>query len=482
MGNTNSNAGGLIRVLGPWTATAIVVGTVIGSGIFKKPSEVARLVPDFTTIGILWSVAGLLTLLGALSLAEVQVLFPRAGGNYVFLREGFGRWAGFLWGWVEFWMIRCGSIAALATVFVQSLHDILKKTLGSSDVDYLSPSQQRAVTVGIIAALALVNMRGVRWGGGLQFFITLVKLGSLLAIIVLPFLMWNGFEPLQPTSPLEPVAFSWTNLGVALLAILWPYHGWMNLGPIAGEVKEPQRNLPLALIAGTGTIVFLYLGANLAYHLVISKDAMRGLGDTTVLAAFGQTLFGATGTIFASAAVMCSVFGALNGNLLVGPRLLYAMGEDGLAPRVLGATHPRYHTPARAIAVVAGWSALLVMLAPVVASMQTSSKPIFDMLTDFAMFGAIIFETLAVATIFVFRRTLPDADRPYRCWGYPWVPILYLLLPLYVLVCSLASGSAEIWVGLGFIAVGGVLYALFLRNGSKNDTLDDESGDKVKVG
>jgi APA family basic amino acid/polyamine antiporter len=502
MTHSAQSSPGLIRILGPWVATAIVVGTVIGSGIFKKPSDIASKVPDFTTIAVLWILGGLLSLLGALALAEVAVLFPRAGGNYIFLREGYGRWAGFLWGWVEFWMIRTGSIAALATAFVESLHDILKQTLASSGQNYMTAWEQRWLTVGVIAVLALVNIRGVRWGGGLQFFITLVKIGSLLAILFLPVVLWNYWQPMELSGPAQPVPFSWTGIGAAFWGILWAYHGWMNLGPIAGEVKDPQRNLPVALLAGTAIVVFLYLGANLAYHMVIPQSEMAKLGTTTVVAVFGQQLLGPVGTVLASAVVMCSVFGALNGNLLVGPRLLFAMGEDRLAPKVMGAVHPTFHTPARAIAAMAGWSALLILIAPILSSgspvpsevpkerlplvAATSvgllgsppgpllagatlapiikpRKPIFDMLTDYAMFGAVIFETLAVTTIFVFRRTLPGAERPYRCWGYPWVPLLYLVLPLYILGSTLVNPTIEAVAGLGFIALGAAIYLLFLK-------------------
>jgi len=468
----------LLRALGPFIATAIVVGTVIGSGIFKNPQRIAAAVPSFSLVSMVWIVGGLLTLLGALALAEVAVLFPQAGGNYVYLREGFGRLFGFLWGWVEFWIIRAASIAALATIFAESLHDIVRALRGySHDRLVFTFWEERYLTLAVLITLALVNMRGVRWGGGLQFFITLVKVGSLLAILSLPLFLWSEFDAPRVMHS-ESAGFAWTGLGTAFLAVLWPYHGWMNVAPISGEITNPQRNIPIAFLAGTTIIVLLYLGVNLAYHLVIPHDTLANLQGVTVVSYFAQSLLGPIGALLASTIVMISVFGALNGNILVGPRLLYAMGEDGMAPRVLSTLHATYRTPVVAITILVGWSCLMVLLGglmmhytlPVISWGDfeldvnlPANKDLFGLLTDFAMFGAVIFETLAVATIFVFRRSLPDAPRPYRCPFYPWVPLLYLLVPVYVLVNMFSEQRTEAAVGLAFIAAGVVVYVVMNR-------------------
>lgn len=454
---------GLIRALGPLAATAVVVGTVIGSGVFKKPQAVAENLPTFGLAASVWVVGGLLALLGSLALAEVAVLFPRAGGNYVFLREGYGRLAGFLWGWVEFWIIRAASLAALATIFTESLHDILRS---GSRGDVLGYWEQRTLTVGVILALALVNVRGVRWGGYLQLIITTVKVASLLGIMVLPFVVMGlGRTPEAPAVPLAspaalPPAVTFAGFLTALLGVLWAYHGWMNIAPVAGEVRDPNRNLPLALIGGTLLIVFLYLGANLAYHMVLEPAEMATMKTTPVATEFSLRLVGPVGVLIMSAAVMTSVFGALNGNLLVGPRLLYAMGQDGLAPRVLSEVHPRYRTPALAILIMAGWASLLVLTIAVLTELGALDprKSHFDTMTDFAMFGAVTFETLAVSTIFVFRRKLPDAERPYRCWGYPVVPALYLVLPALVLGNMFVNQQAEAAGGVLFVGLGALVY------------------------
>jgi amino acid transporter len=470
----SSSSTGLVRALGSWTAIAVVAGTVIGSGVFKKPQAVAESVPFSGVAALVWIVTGALALIGALAYAEVAVLYPRSGGNYVFLREGYGRLAGFLWGWVEFWIIRSASLAALATIFTESFVDVianpaLQERLGLPTGSTLGFWPQRALTVTVLVVLTAVNVRGVRWGGGLQLFITLVKVGSLLAIACLPFFFFVRPGPggataatanLQPMWPGSWTALSLTGIGSAFLAVLWAYHGWMNIAPIAEEVRDPQRNIPIALLGGVGIIIALYLGANLAYNLVIPQSQMAGLKDTTVATEFSRQLLGPLGAAAASAAVMCSVFGALNGNLLVGPRLLYAMGEDGLAPRALGEVHPRFGTPALAIWVLGGWSVFLVLSVAVLTETGAldPNKSHFDRLTDFAMFGAVIFETMAVLTIFVFRWRYPDAERPYRCPGYPWLPALYFVVPAFILGNMFYAHLDEAGAGVGIIALGALTY------------------------
>ncbi len=485
----------LLRALGPWMATAVVAGTVIGSGVFKKPQVVSEQLPFSGLAAVVWILGGLLAFLGGLSLAEVAVLFPKAGGNYVFLREGYGRWAGFLFGWVEFWIIRSASLAALATIFTESFHDVLGE-ISPSTAAGVGYWPQKFITVSVILGLAWINIRGVRWGGGLQFFITSIKVASLLGIMMLPFivaaLVNSPNVPRPEVARLKPVwpaegGFDLGHFATAFLGVLWAYHGWMNIAPVAEEVRDPQRNIPLSLFSGIGIVMFLYLGANVAYYLIIPQSEMARMKapetgareayspqahgqpfvgfeaevqDQTVAIGFCRRLLGSVGVAVAAAAVMVSVFGALNGNLLVGPRLLYAMGEDGLAPRALGAVHSHYRTPALAILVMAGWACLLILGVALLTAcgILAEGKSHFDRLTDFAMFGSVVFETLAVTTIFVFRRRLPNAERPYRCWGYPVVPALYLILPAMVLSNMFVHQQFEALTGVGFIALGATVY------------------------
>jgi amino acid transporter len=280
--------------------------------------------------------------------------------------------------------------------------------------------------------------------------------------------------------PADWGAVDWVKFGGALVGVFWAYHGWMNIAPVAEEIKNPQRNIPFALLSGVGIIIVLYVSANLAYYLIIPGNEIRQLGDRTVAGEFSYRILGSVGLLFASVAIMVSVFGALNGNLLVGPRLLYAMGLDGLAPRWLSRLHPRFATPALATAVLAGWTIVLVF---VVGFLTTNRLPTidlgdwiinpnlpekkapFDVITDFAMFGAISFETLAVASIFVFRRRFPvsTVPLPYRCPMYPVLPAIYVLALAAVLVNMFWSQRAEALTGVGFILIGAAVYGAWLR-------------------
>jgi amino acid transporter len=478
----------LPRVLGIWTATALVAGTVIGSGIFKKPQAVSNQIPEFGLGMLAWALGGLLALLGALALAEVAALVPRAGGNYAFLREGFGRLAGFLWGWVEFWIIRTGSIAALATIFSESLHDVLCKSRGvAPGQELLSFWSRQGLTATVILGLALVNVRGVRWGGVLQLFLTIVKVASLLGVLLLPFIVvavtaTPAAKPstanLHPIWPSDWSGFSASRFAAAMVGVVWAYHGWMNVGWMAEEVREPQKNIPRSLLFGVGLVTILYLAANLAYYLVIPAVELKTMKDPSVAAQFAQRLIGGKGGLIASAAVMISVFGALNGNLMVGPRVLFAMADDRMAPRWLRGIHPRFQTPAAAILLMAAWAALMVVVVGFLVRNPLptirlgglsvnpnfpSGKDPFDIITDFAMFGALLLETLTIATIFVFRRRDMQTPRVYRCPGYPIVPILYIVLILGVPLNMFITQTVESVTGMAFILVGTAIYIGFLR-------------------
>lgn len=462
MNTSNDPPFALPRVLGLWTATAIVAGTIIGSGIFFKPNVIAQAVPYTGLVAIVWLVGGALTLVGALIYLEVCVLLPRSGGNYVFLREGYGRLFGWMWGWVEFWMIRSGSTAALATAFTTSAHDIYVSTF---QVEPISEWGQRLVTISVLVLLGIVNIRGVELGGVLQIIITVIKVSTILgvallplAVLAVPTLSPAGTIPsttnMQPMWP-EVWTFSvFSGMATAMLSVLWPYHGWMNIAPVAGEVKNPSRNLPFALLAGVVVVVALYLGCNVAYYLTLSGAELAA--SKTPATAVAERLIGPAGVVCVSTVIMCSVLGSLNGNILVGPRLLFAMGADGLAPRQLNAIHPVWRTPAAAIAVLVAWSIILVIGVGVFAS----GKGPFDQLTDFAMFGAVIFETMAVLAVFRLRAKMPHVERVYRCPGYPYLPALYAVVPVLILVNMLSkwSSAIEAMVGLGFIGLGVVVY------------------------
>jgi len=376
--------------------------------------------------------------------------------------------------------------------FAESLHGVLRGVLrgvltqhGTANV--LPQWGEPAITVAAIIALALVNARGTTWGGGLQLIVTTIKVVSLVGIAVLPFVAMfiavggdtsPSTERLQPLWPDDVRAIDWKRFGAAMIGIWWAYHGWMNIAPVAEEVRNPGRNIPLALIAGTLTVMALYVSANVAYYLVVPREVMTTEGKTTPVAAiFCLRLLGNVGLTVASAAIMTSVFGALNGNLLVGPRVLYAMGRDRLAPAVLARLHPNYRTPVAAEVTLAAWSILLVVGVallvqyplPVLsfAGMELDANveagtDAFDVLTDYAMFGSFSFETLAVATLFAFRRRYPPglADVPYRCPLYPWLPLGYIVFMGAILANYFLTKQAASYFAVGFIAVGGVVYLL----------------------
>jgi basic amino acid/polyamine antiporter, APA family len=479
----------LPRVLGPWMATAIIVGVVIGSGIFKKPAQVAETVPETGLALFAWVLCGILTLMGALVIAEIATLYPRAGGVYVFLTEAFGRWAGFLWGWVEFWIIRSASIAALSTMLIEQLHDVCRHLRGMQLHETMfSKELQVAMTVTLIAVIALVNARGTRLAGMLQMAITTLKIGSLAAIALAPFVLaaWRSAPIVHPATQSDivwPAAFSLAGVssrfGAALVGILFAYNGWTGLAPVAEDIRSPSRNIPIAFIVGVLCVMLLYVSANAAYFLVVPVETMRRLGDRTVATQFALETCGDVGLTLASAVVMISVFGALNASLLIGPRLLVAMGRDRLAPHFLAHLHPRYQTPALATFVFAGWSILLVFGSSllVCGALPTFSigswtldpnlpptTSLYDLLTDYSMFGAIAFETLGVATIFVFRRRARSADPDaYRSPLYPWMPALYVLAMTAVLVNMFWTKEKESLFAVGFIGLGAIVYLLFGR-------------------
>jgi len=503
-------------VLGPWLAAAIVVGTVIGTGVFKKAAAVAKpdSAPEFGLAVAVWVGVGVVTLLGALAFAEVAVRFPRAGGNYVFLREAFGRPMAFLSGWVDFGINRGASIAALSSMFTESLANLLFEMLKANNADQADRFAeafgywpQRAFTVVLIVVLAFVNARGTLLGARLQFAVTVVKVSSIVGIALLPLivLLWPG-APAQPTAahmtPTWPSEFSLTRLvglGSAAVAVLWAYHGWMNLGPMAEEITRPQRNIPLALLTGVGCLIVLYVSANVAYYTALGPaDMVNASEGTTVAREFCKKLVGPAGAMAASLAVMMSVFGAVNGNILVGPRLPYAMAQDGLAPGIFGRLHARFQTPTFATALLALWSIIMVLGLGVL--LQTNRELFrlweveketntwrvvtdaktgeaktdtpFDMLTDFVIFGAVAFDTLAVVALFVLRWKHADrtAALPYKCIGYPVVPALYVLAMAAVMVSMFLDPEKrwKAWVGLGFIGLGAAVYWLaFGRRGGK---------------
>jgi amino acid transporter len=415
----------LSRRLGLWSAVAVLIGSTIGSGIFRTPATVAARVDDVPLFLAAWIAGGLVALCGALTYAELAALFPRSGGIYVFIREGFGRLPAFLFGWAEFWVIRPGAFGAISiTAAAYTLR--LIGVNPAAPVGGLPVHAEQLLAAAYVAIVAAVNYRGIHRGALLQNISTVFKVAALLALVVLGFALGGGLpDPGVPgLTPGVGGAEGGGGVGIsalllAMVSILWAYDGWGDLAFVGGEVRNPQRNLPLALLIGTATVVVLYLGANLVYLHLIPIDRMK---DAELVAAdSAQLLFGAAGVAAVSAAVAVSTFGTLNGSMMTSPRIFYALAEDGLFPKAIARVDPETGAPTGAVL-------LTTVLGMVFVLVRT-----FTELADQFVIGIWPFYALAVAAVYVLRRRRPDLTRPYRTWGYPVVPAVFLVASLFLL-------------------------------------------------
>ena len=474
----------LPRVLGLFDAVCIVVGSIIGSGIFLKVSSVDRALAPYGFLAIMgiWLFVGLVTLCGALALAELGAMFPHAGGPYLYLREAYGRLPAFLWGWTEFWVVRTGSVGALACATVLYFHQLVE----------LPPWGQTLLAITIVVGLSLINLFSTRWGAGVQGAATVAKVSFLAGLIVLPFVLRRidpaNLQPLLSWNDAQPSLLSfWKAIGIAMVAVLWPYDGWINLGPVAEDIREPQRNVPRGLGIGLGIVILVYLGANVSYHLTLTMSHLSQ--SSTVAADVFQVLFGPVGAQIAALGVMCSTFGATNSNMITGPRIYLAVARDGLVPRWLHRIHPVYQTPANAIVAQAVWTVLLIVLFSVWKPSEpqptpstnvartvnhTISEPhsvqmkrAFDNLTDSVICAGLLFYGLTVSAVYVLRRTRPDVERPYKTWGYPLTPALLLLAYAGAFVSLLIDQPWQTFSVLVLIASGVVYYAVASRLASR---------------
>lgn len=451
---------GLVRGLGTWDAALLTIGSVVGTGIFLTTGDMARVLPDPLLILSVWAAGGLLTLAGALTYAELGVLFPRAGGLYHYLREAYGPLSGFLYGWIAFLVIMSGGIAAIAIAFGQYLASFfpsLAQTLWTLPLPWGSPLEITGVQLAAVGAIALltgVNHLGLEEGTWVQNALTVLKVGSILAFGALGLLapvaervaVSGGGTPPLPGGGALLVAF-----GTAMIAALWTYDGWYGLTCSAGEVRDPARSLPRGLILGTAAVVGLYLLLNLAYvrALPIAElAAAPRVGEAAAL-----WLFGPGGARLVSLAVLVSAFGCLSATILYSSRIYLPMAADGLFFRSLAAVHPRFRTPVRCLWAQSGWAALLTL------------SGTYAQLYTYVVFSSILFHVATAAAVFVFRRRRPELPRPYRTWGYPVVPALFIAACVLLLGNTLAVSPAESLLGLGLLALGLPAYFLFRRRG-----------------
>ncbi len=475
----------LPRVLGPIDAFCVVVGCTIGSGIFLVPAKIAHDVPFISGIILVWIIGGVFSGAGALTLAELGAMMPQAGGLYVYLRAAYGPLLAFLFGWVEFLIVRSGSMATLAAAFARYFSQLCPPAFSIPGEVW-----QAGTAIFAIAVVTVVNVLGTRRGGTLQVVGTVLKVGGVALLMALPFLFRQG--SLDNMTPVWPGAGGsvFTGMMAAMVSVLWAYDGWTNVTPLAEEIREPGRNVPRALIAGMAVLIAVYVGMTLAYHYVLPMDDVVALADAdakqtqkAVAAVYCKKLLGQPGLVAISILVMCSTFISLNGNALTGPRAYFAMARDRLFPGSLCRVHPRFQTPANAILSQGVWSILLTIAGTVLILVQPPDSPdglagpivtawkrlkdtpLYDLLYTYVIFGANLFYMLAISSVFVLRIRRPELPRPYRTVGYPVTPLLYVAGGFVLLGSMLLDHASRVQslVGIGIILLGVPAYWVFRR-------------------
>ncbi len=429
---------GLPRRIGLWTAVAILVGSTIGSGIFRSPAGIANKLPGPLPLLAIWVVGGLFALCGALTLAEAASAFPKTGGVYVLIREGWGRLTAFLFGWSELVMIRAAALGAISTTFAEYFIRVWGHDPGVAPYS----TYVHWIAAAAILLTAAFNYVGVRTAGTVQNVTTLAKVGGLLFIIVIALALGLPKTGGHYAPAIPPGSFSISGFGLALVSVLWVYDGWADVSFVAGEVENPRRNLPRTLIFGTSAIIVLYLLANLGYLAVLPVEEIRT--SKLVAADVADKLLGPVGVGLVSTIVMISTFGGLNGSMFTGPRVLFAMADDGLLFKKMATIHPRYRTPSFSIAFVAVMAAIFVILGT------------FEQLADAFVTAIVPFYALAVAAVFPLRRRA-DYDPSFRVPLYPLVPFLFIASTVFLLVNAIIDPSSR-WATLGVL--GGIVLGI----------------------
>lgn len=429
----------LIRGLGLTAAISINIANMIGTGVFLKTRVMTCNVGTPGRVIAVWVVAGLLSLAGALTYAELTTMMPRAGGEYVFLRDGYGpRW-GFLYGWTQFLVARTGSQAALAIGFATFLNILMGGSLAGVYFTIHLPGfdlpmgNLQLIALGSIAVTTLINCAAVKVSGDVASVLTFLKIALIIVIAVGAFMLadghWSNFALANLSGTCEGVEASqrggFAGFAAAMLGALWAYDGWNNVAPVAGEVRNPSRNLPLAFIGGTLIVGALYIFINVAYFYVLTPTEIASVSTASSVATEAAKRFlGPMAVGLIAGAMLSSSFGALHTSVLSSARYPYAMSRDRLFFTSLARLSPRTHVPVRALVAQAVWAGVLTLSGS------------YDTLTDYAIFALWIFYGLATASVFVFRKRMPEAERPYRTWGYPVVPALFLIVTLFLLVMT----------------------------------------------
>jgi len=430
----------LDRTLGFKDLVLIVIGTVIGSGIFVVPATVlARSDGTVGTAMLVWLIAGILSLLGALTYGELGAANPDAGGLYVFIRDAFGSLPAFLYGWTAFFVIGSGSVATLAVAFTGYLGQFTTVT----------PVAAKAIAVLVIVVIAAVNVRGTRQGSSLQNWSTGLKTLAILVMSAALLSRGNGFAD---GVRMWPAGFSpglLSGVGLAMIGVLWAYEGWQYVTFSAGEARDPQRTFPRAIIAGTAVLIAIYLLANVAYIAALGPAGVQA--SERVAADSVTALFGPAAGKLIAAVILVSMFSAANGLTLTAPRLYYAMARDGVFFRKLAEVHPRFRTPAFAIIAGSVWSAIL------------AATGTFEQLLTYVVFSGWIFYGLGAMSIFVYRRRAPEMPRPFRVPGYPLTPVLFVAASAAIVLNTLFTQPGRALIGITVVLAGIPAYLIWKR-------------------
>jgi len=438
----------LLRKMNLLDSTFLVIGAIIGSGIFMTTGFIAEYLPSPFMILIVWLLGGFFAMSGALAFAELGAMYPRAGGQYIYLREAYGPWAGFLFGWGFFWVIECGGVAALAVGFAEyfgyfvpalSTKTYLLKfhLLG---FDY-SLSAGQLIAAASILFLSAINYVGIKSGIVVQNIFTFLRIAAVAVFIVLGLTIGSkagvvSFEGLMTGD----MSFSIKLFGLALIAVLWTYDGWYSINCAAGEIKNPGKNIPRSLILGTVSVTLIYFLMNIVYVSALPIERMKGVARIGELAS--TQLFGSTATFFISATIMISIFGCLSASILYGPRVFLAMAQDRCFFKSMRYIHPRYRVPTKAIVWQGIWSSLLCL------------SGTYQDLFEYVVFALVIFWAATGLAVIILRSKQPETPRPYKAWGYPVLPILFVLINLGVFLNTIWAQPRKSLIGLIILAAG----------------------------
>ncbi len=461
---TNSKPG-LVKGLSLLDGTTLTMGSMIGSGVFIVAADISRQVQSPGLMMLTWIVTAVLTLIAALSYGELSAAMPRAGGQYIYLREAFGPLYGFLYGWTFFTVIQTGTIAAVAVAFAKFLGYFLPAVSTRNYLLKLGPfglTTQMAVAIVVIVFLTWVNTRGLRTGAIVQNVFTIAKVGALAGLIALGVFLGRRPEAIQanftdfwraPGSLWDVVRLT----GVAMVGALFSSDAWHSVTLAAGEIKNPKRDLPLSLAIGVGTVSILYLGCNLVYLMALPLSGIMNAPEDRVATAVIAQVLGPAATAIMAAAVMVSTFGCINGLVLSGARVYYAMAEDGLFFQAVRRVDPVHHTPYVSLWVQCLWACLLTLTGR------------YNDLLDYVIFAVLLFYVLTIAGLFVLRRTQPGLERPYRAFGYPLLPAIYIAVAGGIEILLLIYKPSYTWPGLILVLIGVPVFLLWRGKGKRSE-------------